>query len=129
MPEPKTAAVKSGCWEENPTPHKKCAGLTGAAHKLMLFGLGAMDLAQQEIEDLAARLIERGEMVERESREAVSEAKARRKKTAAAAPPDPKPESTANLRQVMPSRADLAELDKKIAELTLQIEELDQPIN
>ncbi len=129
MPETTTAAEKSDCLEEKFTPHKKCAGVTGAVHKLVLFGLGAMDLAQQEIGDLAARLIERGEMVERESREAVSEARARRKKGAAAAPPDAKPETTANLRQVIPSKSDLAELDKKIAELSRQIEELNQPIS
>lgn len=96
-----------------------------AARRLMLASIGAIALAQEEIEDFIEKLIERGEIAEKEGRILVREMMAKRKKEAT------KAEDEFNKRFVdllekmnVPTKADIDALGKKITELSKKVDEL-----
>lgn len=88
---------------------------------VLLAGIGAISLAQDEINNFLDRLVERGEMAEADARKLVREVAERREKlererrqaTHSAAPAAP-----------AATRADIEALNARVAELTRQIEEL-----
>src|SRR5450756_376337 len=55
--------------------------LLDAARKVLLAGIGAVALAQDEVEDFVNKLIERGPVSEKDGRKLVQDVMARRKKT------------------------------------------------
>lgn len=96
-----------------------------AARRLMLASIGAIALAQEEIEDFIEKLIERGEIAEKEGRILVREMMAKRKKEAT------KAEDEFNKRFVdllekmnVPTKADIDALGKKITDLSKKVDEL-----
>jgi poly(hydroxyalkanoate) granule-associated protein len=96
-----------------------------AARKVLLAGIGAFALAQEEVEDFVNRLIERGEIAEKDGRKLVREVMEKRKKDAEKA----EDEITKRVESVMermsvPSKADIEALSEKITTLTKKIEEL-----
>lgn len=96
-----------------------------SARKVLLAGIGAFALAQEEIEDFVNRLIERGEIAEKDGRKLVREMMDKRKKEAEKA----EDEITKRVESVMdrmsvPSKADIEALGEKIAQLTKKVEEL-----
>lgn len=92
-----------------------------ATRTLLLAGIGAISLAQDEVNNFLDRLVERGEMAEADARKLVREVSERREKleherrATRAASADRAPAAT---------RADIEALNARIAELTRQIEEL-----
>jgi polyhydroxyalkanoate synthesis regulator phasin len=99
--------------------------LFDAARKVLLAGIGAVALAQDEIEDFIDRLVERGEIAEKDGRKLVSEIKERRMKGATKAEEMITKRVEAILdRMNVPAKADIDALSEKIAALTKKVEEL-----
>ena len=113
--------------EEAPDMKEEQNPLLEAARKVLLAGIGAIALAQEEIEDFVNKLVERGEIAEKDGKKLVHEVMDKRKKEAAKA----EDEVTKRVESVMdrmsvPSKADIDTLSEKIAELTKKIDELNK---
>lgn len=89
------------------------------SRKILLAGIGAAALAQEEIDHFVNRLVDRGELAEKDARRLVKEVLDRREKMEgerrASSPPSRPPVAT---------QADIEALSAKIAELNQKIEEL-----
>ena len=87
---------------------------------ILLAGIGAISLAQDEINNFLDRLVERGEMAEADARKLVREVTERREKM--------EQERRQRVQEVKTApaatRADIEALNARVAELTRQIEEL-----
>lgn len=93
--------------------------------KVLLAGIGAVALGKEEIEDFVDRLVERGEIAEKDGRKLVREVMERRKKEARKA----EEELNKNVESVLdkmsvPSKADIEALSEKITALSKKIDEL-----
>ncbi len=88
---------------------------------ILLAGVGAISLAQDEINNFLDRLVERGEMAETDARNLVREVMDRREKLERE-----RREHLQQTRRAAPAAtsADIETLNARIAELTRQIEEL-----
>lgn len=107
----------NGAEERNP--------LLEAARKVLLAGIGAVALAQEEIEDFVNRLVERGEIAEKDGRKLLREVVDRRKKDAEKA----EDEISKRVEEVLdrmnvPTKADIEALGEKIAHLSKKVDEL-----
>lgn len=102
-----------------------------AARRVLLAGIGAVALAQDEIEEFVAKLVERGELAETEGRKLVKDVLERRKAQfkeeshKAEGYLDRRLEALV-ARMNLPTRAEVAALQQRIAELAQKIEELKQ---
>ena len=106
--------------EKNETQHPR-GTLYDATRMLLLAGIGAVSLAQDEINNFLDRLVERGEMAESDARKLVREVVERREKL--------KKERRQVVQEAKKpaaqiTRADFEALQARIADLTRQIEEL-----
>jgi poly(hydroxyalkanoate) granule-associated protein len=99
--------------------------LFDAARKLMLASIGAAALAQEELQDLVNRLVERGEIAEQEGKELMREIVEKRK--------DRRVESRDRFterveealdRMNVPSKDDIEALSAKITALSKKIDDL-----
>jgi len=95
------------------------------ARKVLLAGIGAVALAQDEAEAFVHKLIERGEIAEKDGEKLLHEMKERRREVAARA----EEELTRRLEKVLtrmnvPTRADIETLSERIAALSRKIDEL-----
>lgn len=113
-----TAAEATNGKEEN-------RPLFDVARKVLLASIGAMALAQDEMEDFVNRLVERGEIAEKDGRKLVNEVRERRKKEGQKAEDEvSKRVEEALDRLNVPNKADIEALGDKIAELTKKVDEL-----
>ena len=99
--------------------------LLEAVRKVLLASIGAVALAQEEIEDFVNRLVERGEIAEKDGRKLVREVMDKRKKETEKA----EDEITKRIEAVMermsvPSKADIESLSEKISALAKKVDEL-----
>ena len=92
------------------------------ARKVVLAGIGAVGLAQDEIEDFVDRLVERGQVAEKDGRKLLKEVTEKRRKTAEHGI-DKQMEKMLE-RMSIPSKSDIDDLSKKITELTAKVEDL-----
>src|SRR4030042_2941850 len=115
----KTAPAEKTNGAEERTP------LVEAARKVRLAGIGAVALAQDEIEDFVNRLVERGEIAEKDGRKLVREVMDRRKKDAEKAEDEigKRVEDVLD-RMSVPTKADIEALGEKIAALSKKVDEL-----
>jgi poly(hydroxyalkanoate) granule-associated protein len=99
--------------------------LLETARKVLLAGIGAVALAQEEIEEFVNKLIDRGEIAERDGRKLIDELmEKRRKKTREAEEElDDRVEDLLD-RMNVPTKADIEALSAKIAILTKKVDEL-----
>ncbi len=93
-----------------------------ASRKVLLAGIGAVALAQDEIEDFVNRLVERGEIAEKDARKLIREVTDKRRKSA-------EHELDKRLEDLLeqlnvPSKTDIDALGHKITALTHKVEEL-----
>ncbi len=96
-----------------------------AARKVLLAGIGAFALAQEEAEDFINRLIERGEIAEKDGRKLMREMMDRRRKDAEKAEDEiTKRIETVMERMSVPSKADIEALGEKITLLSKKVDEL-----
>jgi poly(hydroxyalkanoate) granule-associated protein len=96
-----------------------------AVRKVLLASIGAVALAQEEIDDFVNRLIERGEIAEKDGKKLVNEVMEKRKKKAKKA----EGEFNKQMEEVMgkmnvPTKDDIDALSKKVAELSKKVDEL-----
>lgn len=113
------------------TEVKQVAGgrFAETVRKVLLAGIGAVALAQDEIEEFVGRLVERGELAEADGRKLVKDVLERRKtlfeeKTQRAERALDRRLETVLRRMNLPTREEMAALNEKIAELTRKVEEL-----
>lgn len=112
--EPKGHASKKG---ERP--------LYEATRRMVLASIGAVALAQDEIEEFINKLVERGELADKEGFKLVNEMKERRSKNMSKVEDELTRRLDAALsRMNMPTKADIDTLSKKINALNKKIEEL-----
>ena len=96
-----------------------------ATRRMLLASVGAVALAQDEIDEFISRLVERGELADKEGFTLMKEIKARRSKHMGKV----EDALTTHLEAAMarlnlPTKADLDTLSEKIAALNQKIEEL-----
>lgn len=106
-------------------PKEEMNPLFEAARKVLLAAIGAMALAQEEIEEFVNRLVERGEIAEKDGKKLLHEVFDKRKKQAEKA----EDEVTRRVESVLdrmkvPSKADIDTLSEKIAELSKKVDTL-----
>lgn len=110
------------------TPHKGKPDdrpLYEAARRVLLASVGALALAQDEIEDFINKLVERGEIADKEGFKLVKEIKERRAKNIHRVEDQVSQRLDAALgRMNLPTKADMDALSDKIAALSQKIEEL-----
>lgn len=99
--------------------------LVEAARRVLLAGFGAVALAQEEVEDFVNRLVERGEIAEKDGKKLVRDVMEKRKKEAKKA----EGELDKRVEQILgrmnvPSKSDIEALSAKITALTKKVEEL-----
>ncbi len=115
----KTEAVEETNGKEERSP------LLETARKVLLAGIGAVALAQEEIEDFVNKLVERGEIAEKDGRKLVREVMDKRKKDAEKA----EDELSKRVEEVLdrmnvPTKGDIEALGNKIAALSKKVDEL-----
>ena len=96
-----------------------------AARKVLLASIGAVALAQEEVEDFVGKLVERGEIAEKDGKKLVRDVLERRKVEAKTAEEglDKRIEEILHSMNV-PSKADITALSAKITALTKKVDEL-----
>jgi poly(hydroxyalkanoate) granule-associated protein len=99
--------------------------LFDAARKVLLASIGAVALAQEELEDFVNRLVERGEIAEKDGKKLIRETMETRKKEAQKAEDelDKRVEDLLD-RMNVPTKSDIEALSAKISALTKKVEEL-----
>ena len=97
----------------------------GMAHKVLLAGIGAVALTQEEVERFVAKLVERGEIAEQDGKKLVSDVMEKRKKETKKAESelDKRLEDLLN-RMNVPTKSDINALSAKITELSKKVDEL-----
>ncbi len=103
---------------------KESYPLLEAARKVLLAGIGAISLAQEEIEDFINKLVERGEIAEKDGKKLIQELQVKRNRGAEKA--EEELHKRVNLvldRMNVASKSDIDELNNKIAVLTMKLEE------
>lgn len=95
------------------------------ARKIMLAGIGAASIAQEEFETFINKLIERGEIAEKDGRKLIEELKEKREaKIKEHEERLEKKIEESLLRLGVPTQKDFKELSNKIAALTKKIDQL-----
>jgi poly(hydroxyalkanoate) granule-associated protein len=128
MPEKKVAAKPA----EKAEAEEKNGGMTNAVRRVLLASVGAVVLAQEEVEDFVNRLVEKGEMAEKDGKTLVKDILERRKKETAKVEKEVD-ERIENIvekvlgRMNVPTKSDIDALSKKISELSHKVEELRKP--
>ncbi len=115
MPRKKTA----------PPVEEERSPLYEAARKVLMAGIGAVALAQDEVENFISKLVERGELAEKDARKLLDEVASKRKETAQKAESQVEKRLEDILsRMNVPTKSDIQALSEKIAALTAKVEEL-----
>ena len=111
--------------QEEPIDEGK--SLTEMARKVMLATVGAVALAQEEAEAFIKKLIERGEIAEKDGRKMMEDLKDKRKKKTKTAEDEMESRVSQILERTgVPTKADIKSLSDKITTLTEKIEELQE---
>jgi poly(hydroxyalkanoate) granule-associated protein len=110
------------------TKEKYTYPMTEMIRKVVLAAIGATAIAHDEMEAFVNRLVERGEMAEKDGRSLVYEMKEKRKTRATRIEDEiHKHISEALDRMNIPTKADVDSLNVRIAELSRKIDELNKP--
>jgi poly(hydroxyalkanoate) granule-associated protein len=110
---------------EEVTDSKEKNAFFEALHKVMLASIGAVALAQEEIEDFVNKLVEKGEIAEKDGKKLVNDVMEKRKKSTEKA----EDEFTKRVEEILdrmsvPTKADIEALGEKITGLSKKIEDL-----
>ena len=96
-----------------------------ATRKVVLASIGAVALAQEEVEQFISKLVERGEIAEKDGKKLVHEVMDKRKKETKKAEGEVDKRMEELLaRMNVPSRSDIDALSAKITALTKKVDEL-----
>jgi poly(hydroxyalkanoate) granule-associated protein len=107
----------------------RTAPLVDGVRRLMLAAVGAVAMTRDEMEQFVTRLVDRGEIAERDAKSLVSDVMSRRKRDVESAADEAEARVETRLEQVLnrmniPSKRDIDELSDKIAQLSARVEEL-----
>ena len=106
-------------------PKEEGSYLLGMTHKVLQAYIGAIALAQDEIEDFVHKLVERGEVAEKDARKLIKDVMEKSRKQVGMTDDDVshRVEDTLD-RMNVPTKSDIEALGEKIAELTKKVDEL-----
>lgn len=101
------------------------------ARRLLLASVGAVALAQDEAEEMVNRLVERGEIAEKEGRKLVKEMMARRREKTSKTREEVGDELDRRIEEILhgmnvPTKSDIDALSRKITTLTNKVDALKQ---
>ena len=99
------------------------------ARNVLLAGIGAMALTQEEIEKFVHKLIERGEIAEKDGRRLIKDVMEKRRRKAEEASVEAEATYEGRMEEVLarmniPSKSDIDALSRKITALTEKVDEL-----
>ncbi len=110
-----------------PKTEEERGTLYEAARKVLMAGIGAVALAQDEAENFVNKLVERGELAEKDARKLLDEVSKKRKETTKKTEGEVEKRLEAILsRMNVPTKSDIQALSEKIAALTEKVEALKQ---
>lgn len=97
--------------------------------QVLLAGIGAVSLAQEEAESFIKRLVDRGELAEKDGRKIIDEFVEKRRKRAEESSKRVESEVEKRMeallnRMNIPSKTDIEQLSKKVAELSKKVDDL-----
>ncbi len=119
-----TQVKKAG---EGTTGEPERSPLLGMARRMLLAGIGAVALAQDEMEEFVNKLVERGEIAEQDGKKLIREMVERRRKEAQKAEDELDRRVEELLKRMnVPTKSDIEALSAKIVALTKKVEELKQ---
>jgi poly(hydroxyalkanoate) granule-associated protein len=96
-----------------------------ASRRLMLASIGAVALAQDELENLAQRLVERGQIAEKDSKRLIREIMDRRRQETERAEKQVEKRVEEILQHMnVPTKSDIEALSAKIEALSKKVDEL-----
>ena len=118
-------ATKTKPVVEETEEEKERNPLFESSRRVLLAGIGAFALAQDEIEDFVDKLVERGEIAEKDGKKLVHEVMEKRKKTTKNA----EGEMNKRVQEVLdhlnvPTKSDIESLGEKIVALTKKVDDL-----
>jgi poly(hydroxyalkanoate) granule-associated protein len=127
---PVTVKVRQTVKDTAESVHK--SPFVEVAHKVLLAGVGAAALAQDEIEDFVNRLVERGEIAEADGKKMLKDITKKRKKVVDASAETTKKVSSdlekrieeAMSKMNIPTKDEIEALGAKITALTKKVDEL-----
>ena len=107
------------------TTNEDGKSLTELARRVMLATIGAVALAQEEAEAFIKKLIERGEIAEKDGKKMMEDLKEKRQKKAKSAEDELEGRVSQILERTgVPTKSDINSLSENISELTKKIDEL-----
>ncbi len=108
-----------------PKTEEERGTLYEAARKVLMAGIGAVALAQDEAENFVNKLVERGELAEKDARKLLDEVSKKRKETTKKTEGEVEKRLESILsRMNVPTKSDIQALSEKISALTAKVEEL-----
>ncbi|MFQ5420913.1 MAG: phasin family protein [Anaerolineae bacterium] len=106
-------------------PAQAGASLLGGLRRILMAGIGAVVVAQDEMEAFVDKLVERGEIAEKDGRTLINDLRQRRQEKAKKAEADLEKRVESMLDRVnLPNKKDMEELSAKIAALAEKVDEL-----
>ncbi len=124
MPTPAKPKVEPSAAEHKDKSQSQMAAMV---RKMMLATIGAVAIAQEEIEALINRLVERGEIAESDGRKMIHEMRDKRKQKTSKM----EDEINKNIKDVLermniPTKSDIDEVSQKVTALSKKIDNLKQ---
>ncbi len=107
--------------------------LLDTVRRVLMAGVGVVVLAQEEVEEFVNKLIERGEIAEKDGRKLINDVFENRKQQAQETKQATQEEIDKRLERILdrlnvPTRSDIDMLNAKVTELTEKVEELKKNI-
>ncbi len=101
----------------------------GGVRKVLMAGIGIVALAQEEVEDFVNKLVERGEIAEKDGRKLVNDVLEKRRGKTQETTKRVESELDKRIeglldRMNIPTKSDIEALTHKVAELTKKVDEL-----
>jgi polyhydroxyalkanoate synthesis regulator phasin len=110
---------------EEPAEEAERHPLLDMARKVLMAGMGAVALAQEEVEEFVNKLVERGEIAEKDGKKLLQDVMEKRKKEAKKAEDGLEKRMEELLdRMNVPTKSDIEALSTKITALTKKVDEL-----
>jgi poly(hydroxyalkanoate) granule-associated protein len=109
--------------------NEESKSLLDAVRRVLLAGVGVVVLAQEEVEEFVNKLIERGEIAEKDGRTLINDVIENRKSRAQETSQMAQEEFDKRLESILdrlnvPTRGDIEKLNTKVTELTKKVEDL-----
>lgn len=103
----------------------KEGGVPGTLRKMVLASVGVVGVAQDEIRQLVDRMVERGEITEKDARKLLNDAQKEFNRRRRSGQTKAEKEMEGIMEKMnVPSKADIEDLTKQVAQLSKRIEEL-----